>query len=85
MKERKWIENVQQIKDICNVNRKFSLGVEVVSVIAAILLSVAIFLLLVFDCLIKLTILYSNKVMNEPDVVLKIYLYCSVKKHTEQF
>ena len=84
-KAKDWIENVQQIKDICNVNRKFSLGVEVVSVIAAIQLSVAIFLLLVFHCLTKLTILYSNQVKNEPAVLVKICLYCSIKKHREQF
>ena len=68
-KEWKWMENVQQIKVICNVNRKFSLSG---SSFRDRLLSVAIFPLLVLHSLTKLTILYSYQVNNEPEALVKI-------------
>ena len=73
--EREWTENVQQIKYICNVNRKFSLSG---SSFRDRLLSVAIFPLLVLHSLTKLTILYSYQVKNEPEALVKIYLASSI-------
>ena len=59
--------------------------VEEVSVITAILLSVAIFSLLVFYCLTKLTMYYPCQVKNETDVLVKINRHCWIKNTENSF